>query len=184
MKGVIFNILEELVEQRCGMQTWNTILLELGNEGVYTAGKSYPDKDLMALVGAVSSKLEMPDSEVIGLFGEYMFSQLADRYPIFIEQESTLRGFLKSVDEVIHVEVRKLYENPNLPTFTCKDIDDQTLLMEYRSPRKLCILAEGLIRGAALHYKTAITLEHPRCLHKGHEQCDLIVRFKAVGDDL
>ena len=59
----------------------------------------------MALVNAVSAKLEMLDSEVIGLFGEYMFSQLADRYPIFIEQEHTLRGFLKSVDEVIHVEV-------------------------------------------------------------------------------
>ncbi|WP_290698204.1 heme NO-binding domain-containing protein, partial [Amphritea sp.] len=90
MKGVIFNILEELVEQRCGMQAWNDILSELSNDGIYTAGKSYPDEDLMALVSAVSTKLEMPDSEVIGMFGEYMFSQLADRYPIFIEQENTL----------------------------------------------------------------------------------------------
>ncbi|MBQ0755984.1 MAG: heme NO-binding domain-containing protein [Amphritea sp.] len=179
MKGVIFNILEELVEQRCGMQAWNNILSELGNAGIYTAGKSYPDEDLMVLVGAVSAKLEMPDSEVIGMFGEYMFSQLADRYPIFIEQENTLRGFLKSVDEVIHVEVRKLYENPNLPSFNCIDTDDQTLLMEYRSPRQLCILAEGLIRGAAQHYKTTITLEHPRCMHKGHDHCDLIIRFQA-----
>jgi len=179
MKGVIFNILEELVEQRCGMQTWNEILSGLGYEGIYTAAKSYPDTELLALVEAVSDRLKISSEKVIGLFGEYLFSQLAERYPVFIEQQSTLRGFLKSVDAVIHVEVRKLYESPNLPSFVCHDIDPQTLVMEYRSPRQLCILAEGLIRGAAQYYNSAISIEHPRCLHKGDEHCDLVIRFEA-----
>ena len=177
MKGVIFNILEELVEEKCGMQAWNEILQGLEYDGIYTAAKSYPDDQLFALVGAVSKTLQMPAGDVVGVFGEYMFKQLAERYPVFIEQEPSLRGFLKSVDGVIHVEVRKLYDSPNLPSFVCHDRDEQTLVMEYRSPRQLCILAEGLIRGAALHYGNPIEIEHPRCLHKGDEHCDLIIRF-------
>lgn len=177
MKGVIFNILEELVEEKCGMQTWNEILQGLEYEGIYTAAKSYPDDQLFALVAAVSDKLQMPAGDVVGVFGEYLFSQLAERYPIFLEQEPTLRGFLKSVDGVIHVEVRKLYDSPNLPSFVCQDKDQQTLVMEYRSPRQLCILAEGLIRGAAQHYGEQINIEHPRCMHNGEEHCDLVIHF-------
>ena len=177
MKGVIFNILEELVEEKYGMQAWNEILAGLGYDGIYTAAKSYPDDQMFALVGAVSDKLQMPAGDVVGVFGEYLFSQLAERYPVFIEQEPTLRGFLKSVDSVIHVEVRKLYDSPNLPSFTCHDKDQRTLVMEYRSPRQLCILAEGLIRGAAQHYSTPITIEHPRCMHDGEEHCDLVIHF-------
>jgi len=72
---------------------------------------------------------------------------------------------------VIHKEVRKLYNSPNLPTLDCEDIDEKTLLVKYYSPRKLCLLAEGLIRGAAQHYQTEYSLNHETCMHKGADQC-------------
>lgn len=177
MKGVIFNILENMVIEKCGMETWNDILNSLKVSGIYTAGKSYPDEELFAFVGEVSARLEMPAEQVVGAFGEFLFSQLASRYPVFLEQEATLKGFLKSVDSVIHVEVKKLYDSPNLPSFTYTEPDESTLVMEYRSPRQLCLLAEGLIRGAAAHYQDDVSIEHPRCTHKGDDHCDLIVRF-------
>lgn len=177
MKGVIFNVLEELVVEQCGMFVWNEILAEQALEGAYTAGESYPDEELLGLVGSISEKTEIPIETLIGTFGERLFKGLSQRYPSFIEAESTLKGFLKSVHDVIHIEVRKLYENPNLPDFEYTDSADDTLLMQYRSPRKLCILAEGLIRGAAVHYNTSIKIEHPTCMHKGADHCDLVIRF-------
>jgi len=177
MKGVIFNVLEEMVIEQCGMDVWNDILETQQIAGIYTAGEGYPDDELFGLVTCISDKTQIPVETLISAFGEFLFTRLAERYPIFIEAEATLIGFLKSVDDVIHMEVRKLYENPNLPEFECEELTPNELKMRYRSPRKLCILAEGLIRGAAKHYKTEIELDHPVCMHKGSAHCDLIVRF-------
>lgn len=177
MKGVVFNVLEEMVIEQCGMLAWNEILESQALEGIYTAGESYPDSELFGLVDCISKQTGIPAETLVGAFGERLFKGLADRNPMFIDAESTLKGFLNSVHDVIHIEVRKLYENPNLPDFEYEDGADDTLLMRYRSPRKLCILAEGLIRGAASHYDTQITIDHPVCMHKGSDHCDLIVRF-------
>lgn len=177
MKGVVFNILEEMVVEHFGMQVWNDILDTAETEGVYTAGQSYPDEQLFELVGIVCKKLNMSSEMIIGSFGEYMFHRLHDRHPSFIEKEPTLKSFLKSIESVIHVEVRKLYQDPNLPSFEYFDQSDDHLIMRYHSPRKLCILAEGLIRGASSHYAQKISLTHTTCMHKNDPHCDLEITF-------
>ncbi|WP_420598226.1 heme NO-binding domain-containing protein [Neptuniibacter sp.] len=177
MKGVIFNVLEEMVIKKCGMQVWNEILYTQNLDGIYTAGESYPDSELFALVTEISSQTKIPAEELVGSYGEFLFAQLAERYPLFLENKPDLRGFLKSVDSVIHIEVKKLYSNPSLPKFEYEDLPDGRLLMRYHSPRKLCILAEGLIRGASSTYHTPINIEHKICCHKGDPHCDLIIGF-------
>ncbi|WP_299178707.1 heme NO-binding domain-containing protein [uncultured Neptuniibacter sp.] len=177
MKGVVFNILEEMVISNEGMQVWNNILQSQQLEGIYTAGDSYPDSELFALVNEISAQTGVPCEKLIGHFGEFLFSQLAERFPMFVDSKSDLIAFLRSVDSVIHLEVKKLFTDPSLPRFEYEDLSDGRLLMRYHSPRRLCILAEGLIRGAASLYKTEIELEHEVCCHKGDSHCDLIVRI-------
>ena len=45
--------------------------------------------------------------------------------------------------------------------------------MGYNSERKLCALAHGFIEGAGDHYSQAMTVEHPLCMHRGDESCQL-----------
>ena len=177
MKGVIFNVLEELVIETAGMETWNNILELTGSNGIYTSGDSYPDKELFGLVGEICKALNMDLPTVVGIFGEYLFDQLDARHPMFVEKSTDLKSFLLSVDTVIHGEVLKLYQNPNLPRFAYHDTGD-TLIMNYTSPRKLCILAEGLIRGAAKKFATDVEISHPVCMHNGADHCQLNVNFK------
>lgn len=178
MKGIVFNILEEMTEEQFGMQMWNEILDEATKStGVFTAGKNYPDDNLFEIIGIASKKLNLPAETIVGAFGEYMFHRLNERHPVFIEKEPTLKSFLKSIESVIHVEVNKLYQDLNLPSFEYFDNSDDHLIMRYRSPRKLCILAEGLIRGASNHYAQRITLSHSTCMHKGDAYCDLEITF-------
>ena len=63
----------------------------------------------------------------------------------------------------------------NLPSIKCERIGDEQLVIDYRSPRRLCVLAEGLIYGAAEHYNTPIKIEHPVCMHRGSDHCDMRV---------
>ena len=178
MKGVVFNILEEMVETNYGMEVWNDILDEAKQtEGIFIAGQSYADETLFKFVEIICEKLEQPTGVVVQAFGEFMFDGLVQRHKVLMENMTELDGFLKSIDSIIHVEVGKLYVDPNLPTIECFDHDSGKMTMRYRSPRKLCPLAEGLIRGAAAHFGKKINVEHKTCMHKGADHCDLEIEY-------
>jgi len=50
------------------------------------------------------------------------------------------------------VEVKKLYETAELPSFETTRLDDSTMEMIYRSSRHFEDLAEGLILGCFKHF--------------------------------
>lgn len=178
MKGVIFNILEEMVEDNYGMAVWNDILDEAQQQdGVFIAGQSYADDTLFQFVQIICDKLKQPSHIIVGAFGEYLFTKLVDRHKVLMENQTDLDAFLKSIDSIIHVEVSKLYVDPNLPSIECFDIDSTHMTMRYRSPRKLCPLAEGLVRGASTYFSQKISIKHETCMHKGSDHCDLEIEY-------
>ncbi len=180
MKGVVFNILEEMVVEGYGMAVWNDILDEAQNStGIFIAFESYPDEKLFELVGIICKKLDQPAEVIVEAFGQYLFGGLSKRHSHFDEAHDSLDSFLKSIHDVIHVEVAKLYNDPNLPAIECMDNPDGTMTLRYRSPRKLCLLAEGLIRGAATKFEQGIKLKHDVCMHKDSDFCDLVIEYTS-----
>ncbi len=173
MKGVVFNILADLVEEKFGIEVWDALLQETQQDGIYVSAEAYPDEDLFALVAAGSEKSGIPVNDLVKTFGEYMFPQFHRQNPDFFQPGMTLKEFLLTVDRVIHVEVRKLHPDASLPKFEYVDENDQELTMLYNSPRKLCMLAEGLIAGAATHFDAEYTLSHDTCMHDGADHCRL-----------
>ncbi|WP_438462846.1 heme NO-binding domain-containing protein [Marinomonas sp. PE14-40] len=178
MKGVIFNILEEMVEDNYGMEVWNEILDAADkHEGIFIAGQSYADETIFQFVQIICEKLQQPSEVVVAAFGEYLFTKLVNRHKVLMENQTTLDSFLKSIDSIIHVEVSKLYVDPNLPHIECFDHDSGKMTMRYRSPRKLCPLAEGLIRGASSYFEQPIKIKHETCMHEGSDFCDLEIEY-------
>lgn len=177
MKGVVFIALNDMVEKRFGIDTWESILAQVAPEcqGVYTSTEEYPDEDIIKFVSVISETLALPSSEITQTFGHYLFGELNRKYTLFSASCSTLFDFLGSIETVIHKEVKKLYINPNLPTLGCTVTDERNLLMRYHSPRKLCYLAEGLILGAAKHYDEPVVITHDVCMHRGAKVCELKV---------
>ena len=57
MKGIVFNLLEDLVVRDHGEDAWDDLLEEAGSDGAYTSLGSYDDAELLALVGAASTAL-------------------------------------------------------------------------------------------------------------------------------
>ena len=179
MKGVVFNLLNEMVEEKFGLEAWDALLDTTGLDGVYVATQTYPDEELLALVAAAEAATQIPARDLVRAFGEYMVPAFAKHYPVFFTDMPNLKTFLLTVDEVIHVEVRKLYPEAGLPEFRYEDKTDNELVMLYRSPRKLCDLAEGLIAGSAKHFGESYELEHEVCMHNGNDHCALKLRFAA-----
>lgn len=170
MKGIIFNLIQEVVTDTYGDDTWDTLLEAADLDGSYTSVGSYPDEDLFRLVGAASSALHQPPDQVLRQLGQGAIPLLAARFPGFFENH-TSRSFLLTLNDVIHAEVRKLYPGAEVPDFDFGTDDAGVLIVGYRSRRRLCALAEGFILGAAAHFGDCATLEQTQCMNQGASKC-------------
>jgi len=176
MKGVVYNLLERLVVRDHGEDTWDALLDASGLDGVYTSLGSYPDEDLTKLVRAAAEALALPADDVVQWFGRNALPLFAERYPQLFEHHSSTRSFVLTLNDIIHPEVRKLYPGADVPEFDFS-MREGTLVMGYRSTRKLCSFAEGLLLGAADHFGERLAIEQPSCMKRGDEQCVLELAF-------
>lgn len=176
VKGVVFNVLEQLVARDYGEETWDALLDSAGLNGAYTSLGSYPDEDLAKLVSAAADALHTPADDVVFWFGRNALPLFAGRYPQLFEPHESAQSFVLTLNEIIHPEVRKLYPGADVPEFEF-DVGEEILVMGYRSPRKLCSFAEGLLVGAADHYHERLTVEQPLCMKRGDDQCVLEIAF-------
>src|SRR5439155_7944494 len=77
MKGIIFNLLEEVVTQQFGQDTWDKLLDTAGVDGAFTSLGNYPDEHLFKLVAAASADLDRPPNEIVRWFGTKAIPLLA-----------------------------------------------------------------------------------------------------------
>ncbi len=180
MKGIIFNLLEEVITQAHGEATWDHLLDATGLDGAFTSLGNYADEDLFKLVGAASAALNQPPNVVVRWFGTQALPLLARKYPAFFGHHST-RPFILTLNGIIHPEVRKLYPGADTPEFEFDASSPDVLVMSYYSKRRLCALAEGLIAGAAEHFGETVSIGHSLCMHRGDDCCRLELSFARKG---
>jgi hypothetical protein len=174
MIGLIFTSLADMVEEQYGLVTWNEIVREAGipDCGAYTQGQSYPDAQMVKLIEVMHRRLNLPVDVLLRSFGEYVFSYLANAFPEVSGYFNNAKEMLMHVDDYIHKEIAFCHpQGVGLPTFECIDKGGNQVTMLYRSPRKLCFLAEGVIHGVGKHFGCRIDMSHTTCVHRGDECC-------------
>ena len=181
LKGIIFNLLEQVVVEDFGDDVWDRMLDDAGLDGAYTAVGTYDHDELYKLVGAASAILSKPSDDIVRWFGVKAMPLLAKRYKEFFAPHDSALSFVLTLNDVIHPEVRKLFPGAYAPDFEFERIDDDTIAIGYTSVRDLCMFAEGLVEGAAEYYGQTVTIEQSRCKRRGDERCVLVCRF-AGGD--
>jgi hypothetical protein len=154
MKGIVFTEFLELVENEFGLEVVQQIIdeCELETAGVYTTVGTYSHKEMFKMVAKLSEIKGLPVPALLTVFGEYFFTTLKTKYPVFVEKPN-LFSFLNSIDQYIHPEVLKLYPDAELPRFQAEIKNDNEMVLNYMSSRKMSDLAIGLIKGAANHFE-------------------------------
>lgn len=184
MKGIIFNLAEEVLVSAHGEDVWDEVLEASGLDGAYTSLGSYPDGELVALVTGASKVLGADAAAVVRAIGEGAIPLLAERYPAFFDHHDSARSFVLTVNDIIHPEVRKLYPGADVPEFTFDLPDADTVTVGYRSHRRLCFLAEGFIAGAARHYGERVVIDQTACMLSGADHCAIHCRFEQAAAGL
>jgi hypothetical protein len=183
MKGVVFTEFLDLVERRWGADTADDLVEEcdLASGGAYTSVGTYDHAELLALLGRLSERSGTPVPDLIRQYASHLMARFAASFGEFFAAPD-LFTFLESVDQHIHVEVRKLYPDAQLPEFTSFRDGDGRLVLEYRSARPFATLAEGLIMAAAAHYREPVTLEREALEPSGERHARFrLTRPPAVG---
>lgn len=177
MKGIVFNLLEQVVSSEYGEDTWDRLLTRAGLEGAYTSLGGYPDEELYKLVGAASAALNIPPDDVVRWFARGALPLMAAKYPEFFAAHRSTRPFLLTLNDVIHPEVRKQFPGADVPVFSYDTTSAEMLIMHYNSHRRLCSFALGLIEGSARYYAEELAFTHPTCLKRGDGRCTFHLSF-------
>lgn len=133
MKGVVFNLLEQVVTDDLGADAWDDVLEAAGSDGVYTAVGTYEHDDFLRLIGATATRKEQEVDDVVRWFGRKAVPLLFDLYPTFFEPHASTDSFLRTLNDVIHPEVRKLFPGAYAPEFDVAERSDGAIALGYLS---------------------------------------------------
>ena len=178
MKGIVFTEFLEMVESGFGLATADEMIESSASStgGAYTSVGTYDHQELLRMVLALSAATKKAPAELVKAFGMHLFGRFVTVFPAFFVNVKSAFDFLASIDGHIHVEVRKLYPDAELPRFECKLLSPRRMEMVYTSKRPLADLAEGLIVGCAEHFGQPMAIER-QILSEGQNN---VVRFQLT----
>lgn len=154
MKGVVFVELLGMAEDMLGEEVVDRVIdsCDLPSGGAYTSVGDYPCAELVSLITGFSKETSVPGEELQRLFGHWMMGSFRRNYPSFFVDKTSAFDMLESVENEVHVEVRKIYPNAELPQFDTRRPDDNSLELTYRSSRPLAHFCKGLVEACVQDY--------------------------------
>ena len=161
MKGAVFTEFIEFVEETYGFDTADIMLEpDSDNEKIYTQAGNYPFTELVTLVLSVHETEKVEIEEILYKFGVYLFGKLVHMAPFLVKGSQSSFEVISKVDTYIHIEVKKLYPEADLPKFKVIKFETNHLEMLYSSDKQLEILAKGLMIGASNYFHETIVVDY------------------------
>lgn len=160
MKGVVFTEFLEMVETGFGMEVADGVIMRgcPFHTAGFTAVGTYDYKNLVGMVGELSKITETPAQSLVYEFGKHMFGKFYESYPEAFDRVTSTFELLARVEEVIHVEVRKLHPDAELPSFSFPQTESGCLEVLYESNRPFADLAHGLIAACIEHFGESLEI--------------------------
>ena len=135
----------------------------------------YDFSEMLSLLGNLSKEVEIPVNDLIYEYGNYFFHVLTTHHPDIFNYYKDPISLLASVEDHIHVHVRKIYPGAELPSFEVLEKTDEKIVMMYSSDRGMYRFAQGLMEKTFEHYHRNPQIEIEKIKENG-----TLVRFTAV----
>jgi len=160
MKGIVFTEFIEFVENTFGFEVADAMITKskLSSGGIYTAVGTYDFDEMVSLLVNLNQQTSMPIPQLLEAYGRHLFFRFVDLYPHFLNKSVGLFRFIEKIDQYIHVEVKKLYPDAELPKIEARRSADNQMEMVYKSSRKLAFFALGLLKSASDFFEEPIDI--------------------------
>lgn len=161
MKGVVFTEFMDLVEGSFGMQVADSVVTQgcPFHQNGFTSVGNYDHEHLIKMVGLLSEEVEVGADALVHAFGRHLFASFSRDNPHYVEGINSTFELLRKVEHVIHVEVRKLNPDAELPQFHFPPAEEGCMNVEYISSRPFAGLCHGLIEASIEHFDEPLEIE-------------------------
>ena len=171
MKGIVFTEFLELVEEKFGLEMVDNIITSstLESEGVYTAVGTYSFSEMLQLLTHLSENTGISIDNLLLVYAEHFFSVIENSYPGLLATYKDPIEMISSIENHIHVEVRKIYPDAELPTFEVVEKTENSLIMIYTSSRAMHHFGLGLMNKTFAHFNSTATIDLQKIKEDGTE---------------
>ncbi len=171
MKGIVFTEFLDLVETKFGLEMVDTIISasDLDSNGIYTSIGTYKFSEMLQLLQHLSARTDISIDNLLLVYAEHFFGVLEDSYPGLLATYSDPIEMLASIEDHIHVEVRKIYPDAELPTFKVIEKTENSLIMIYKSSRAMHHFGLGLMNKTFEYFNSVAVIELEKIKEDGTE---------------
>ncbi len=171
MKGIVFTEFLDLVEDKFGLEMVDKIIQQsqLESNGIYTSVGTYKFSEMLQLLQHLSENTNISIDDLLLVYAEHFFSVLETSYPGLIATYKDPIEMLASIENHIHIEVRKIYPDAELPTFEVLNKTDNSLIMIYKSSRAMHHFGLGLMNKTFEHFNSTATIVLEKIKEDGTE---------------
>ncbi|MGQ3679462.1 heme NO-binding domain-containing protein [Tenacibaculum discolor] len=171
MKGIVFTEFLDLVEDKFGIEMVDIIIeqSELDSGGVYTAIGTYKFSEMLQLLENLSNNTGVSTDDLLLVYAEHFFSVIEDSYPGLLATYNDPIEMLSSIEDHIHVEVKKIYPDAELPTFLVEEKTENSLVMLYKSSRAMHHFGLGLMNKTFEHFNSSAEIILEKIKNDGTE---------------
>ncbi|MBU8895778.1 heme NO-binding domain-containing protein [Corallococcus sp. M34] len=173
MHGILFHELRGYAQSRLGTQGWESLLERAGlPQRIYLAFQQYPDEEVTALVAATAQLLGQAPRLVLEDFGEFIAPSLLRKYRVLLEPNWSVLDIVERAEHILR-SVRQDAKPP--PSNLRIRREEDVVLVSYGSPRRLCGVGIGFIRGLAREMGQRVVVHEHQCMHQRAPRCELQV---------
>lgn len=160
MKGIVFTEFLDLVEDKFGLEVLDKIITQsnLESGGVYTSVGTYSFSEMLQLLQHLSAHTNISIDDLLLVYAEHFFGVIEESYPGLLATYKDPIEMLSSIENHIHVEVRKIYPDAELPTFEVLDKTENSLTMIYKSSRAMHHFGLGLMNKTFEHFNSTASI--------------------------
>lgn len=181
MLGLIFLTWEKYLAERFGEPLVQRYRGAMGEAAAMAlvAGRYYDDALLVKGVETASQLAQIPMDVLLREYGRYyiMNGLTGKLCSYLLTGVHSGRELLLAMRDS-HARLRTAFEGATPPAFEyAPSPDPQTVVLLYRSERRLCSVLQGSIEGAALRYNEGAQIVERTCMNRGDAVCRFEVRF-------
>jgi len=171
MKGIVFTEFLDLVEDKFGLEMVDKIINQsnLESNGIYTSVGTYKFSEMLQLLQHLSADTNISIDDLLLTYAEHFFGVLEASYPDLMKMYTDPIEMLASIENHIHVEVRKIYPEAELPTFEVVEKTDTSLVMIYKSSRAMHHFGLGLMNKTFEYFNSTATIVLEKLKEDGTE---------------
>lgn len=171
MKGIVFTEFLELVEYKFGLEMVDKIISssDLKSNGIYTSIGTYSFSEMLQLLQHLSLNTEVSIDNLLLVYAEHFFSVIEKSYPGLLATYKDPIEMLSSIENHIHIEVRKIYPDAELPVFIVEEKTKNNLIMIYKSSRAMHHFGLGLMNKTFTHFNSSAEIVLEKIKEDGTE---------------